>query len=78
MRHAVALALLAAVLGACSDSPDDRRGEDPKLLVDRIWVDRLPEKHTDYMQAMFVIGARPLGVFQKASSISFSSPSKRL
>ena len=31
-------------------------------------MDRLPEKHTDYMQAVFVLGERPLGIFQKASS----------
>src|SRR5262245_45048871 len=57
--------LLLAVLGCETRRPVK---EDPRLLYDRVWVDRLPEKHTDYMQALFVLGARPVGVFQKASS----------
>jgi hypothetical protein len=66
MRRAALWTVL--VLGCGGGAPDGGRHEDPKLLYDRVWVDKLPEKHTDYMQAMFVVGARPIGVFQKASS----------
>jgi hypothetical protein len=67
-RLAFLLIVGSLAVAGCGGGADDRRGEDPKLLYDRVWIDHLPEKHTDYIQAMFVLGARPVGVFQKASS----------
>src|SRR5262245_27701730 len=67
MRATVAVLLAITYAAACStDRPG--RGEDPKLLLDRIWIDRLPERHTEYAQVMLVLGDQPAGIFQKASS----------
>src|SRR5688500_12013842 len=50
-----------------SDDADPARCENPRLLLDRVWIDSKPEKHTDYMQAMIVLSDAPIGAFQKAS-----------
>ena len=69
-RVAVVMAALFAV-GCGGKADEERRREDPKLLYDRVWIDRLPEKRTDYMHGMFVLGQRPFGGFHKASSYDF-------
>jgi hypothetical protein len=46
----------------------ESRRSDPGLLLDRVWVDRLPEHQRDYVQVLALISEVPLGVFQKASS----------
>ena len=66
MRSAWIVLSALLVLGCSSDRP--RKGEDPQLLLDRIWIDRLPEKHTEYSQIMLVLAGQPIGVFQRASS----------
>lgn len=69
-----ALAVLGLVLLALwwwrSDGSDQAgpARDSSRLLYDRVWVDSLPEKHTDYMHAMLVLRDAPVGVFQKASS----------
>ena len=54
--------------GDRSEPSSDRRGEDPRLLLDRAWIDSKPDRHTDYMQAMIVLSDAPIGAFQKASA----------
>jgi hypothetical protein len=62
----IALACTAlAVLGGCS-TPS--AGEDPSLLLDRIWIDSQPDKPTDYMQAAYLLPEPTLGIFQRASA----------
>jgi hypothetical protein len=53
-----------------SDADDARasRGADPSMLLDRIWIDGIPEGYTDYMNVFVALGEQPIGVFQKASS----------
>ena len=51
-----------------TEEADAARGENPSLLLDRVWIDSKPEKHTDYMQAMIVLSDAPIGAFQKASA----------
>jgi hypothetical protein len=51
-----------------TEEADPARGENPSLLLDRVWIDSKPEKHTDYMQAMIVLSDAPIGAFQKASA----------
>ena len=41
---------------------------DKSLLRDRTWVDSKPQKYTDYVQGLIVIGHMPIGYFIKASS----------
>jgi len=45
--------------------------DDPKLLVDRVWVDSKPEKLTDYVSAAYFSGYSPVGIFQQASAYDF-------
>ncbi|HUH04671.1 MAG TPA: hypothetical protein VML75_21895 [Kofleriaceae bacterium] len=47
---------------------DAQRGENPALLLDRVWVDSEPSAFTDYIHAMIALSDVPLGVFQKASA----------
>jgi hypothetical protein len=54
--------------GAGEGEIDPARGENPRLLLDRVWVDSKPQKHTDYMQVMIALSDAPIGAFQKASA----------
>jgi hypothetical protein len=71
-RRAAFAAVIA--LGACAllwtlgGSDGSHQGEDPSLLVDRVWVDGQPEQLTDYVQASYFADEQPVGVFQKASA----------
>jgi hypothetical protein len=51
--------------GPANESP---RGENPALLLDRVWIDSEPKAYTDYINAMVALSDVPLGVFQKASA----------
>lgn len=51
---------------------DLQRGENPALLLDRVWIDSEPTSYTDYIHAMIVLSDVPLGVFQKASAYQLS------
>lgn len=68
---AVAAVAAYAVIRSFSGSADDLRGEDPGLLIDRVWVDSQPEKLTDYVQATYVSSRQSIGVFQKASAYDY-------
>jgi hypothetical protein len=46
-------------------------GEDPSLLVDRVWLDGKPQKYTDYIQAFFASSQSPISAFQRSSSYDF-------
>lgn len=54
--------------GDRAGADEARRGEDPRLLLDRAWIDSKPTRHTDYVQAMIVLSDAPIGAFQKASA----------
>ena len=66
----VVLGLAAAwfLRGESGGDAELTRGENPALLLDRVWVDSKPEKYTDYTQAMLVLSNAPIGIFQKASA----------
>lgn len=42
--------------------------DDPKLITDRVWIDKRPEKYTDYVHAMYLSKYSPSGVFERASN----------
>jgi hypothetical protein len=60
-------ALALASAGGCSTLP----GEDPSLLIGRVWVESKPEKPTDYAHAAFLVHRPALGVFSRSSSYDF-------
>ena len=43
------------------------KAEDPRLILERPWIDRLPEKATEHINAFLMIDRESLGIFQKAS-----------
>jgi hypothetical protein len=80
-RFALVLFLAVVVAGAWyvrrnrsgrSGQPDSTadvaRGEDPSLVLDRLWLDSKPEKYTDYTQYFFILSAAPIGIFQQSSA----------
>ncbi len=56
------LKLLSAGVEALSSSNDD-----PKLLLDRVWVDSKPERMTDYVYVAYFSSYAPAGIFEQAS-----------
>lgn len=48
-----------------SKAPEDA---DASLLFDRVWVDKQPEKQTDYVQAFYAIENQKAGIFANAST----------
>jgi len=42
-------------------------GSDPGLVLDRLWVDRLPERPKDTINVFAAVTEQPIGVFQFAS-----------
>jgi hypothetical protein len=66
----VSVAVLAGVLaatGGCSRA----QGEDPSLLIGRVWMESRPEKPTDYVHGLYLLARPSLGVFQRSSSYDF-------
>ena len=53
-----------------SDEQADAKRDkaDPSLLLDRVWIDKIPEAYTDYMNAFLALEDHPVGIFQKASA----------
>src|SRR6187401_1727014 len=66
-----AVAAYAVIRSFGGDSDTSDKGEDPTLLLDRVWVDSQPEKLTDYIQASYFASRQSLGVFQKASAYDY-------
>lgn len=58
------LASLALSLTACAP----RAGEDPSLLFDRVWIDSIPSKPTDYAHVAYLLPEPAIGIFQRASN----------
>ena len=58
-------AILALVIGV---SALGSRTSDQKLLVGRIWIDRLPQRDTDHYEAFVAVEESSVGVFQRASA----------
>jgi hypothetical protein len=57
-------AFALALAGGCSNVP----GEDPSLLIGRLWLDSKPQKHTDYVHGAFLLPRPSFGWFQHSSS----------
>jgi hypothetical protein len=47
------------------------RGEDPSLLLDRVWFESQPAKPTDYVHVLFLLSYPSVGVFQRSSAYDF-------
>jgi hypothetical protein len=66
----VAVGLSSLVLyGACralhhEDAPEANAG----LLPDRLWMESMPEKRTDYIQGLYVVGGSDAGLFSRSSN----------
>jgi hypothetical protein len=54
-------------------SNDDVASENPSLLFDRIWVEKKPEKYTDYVHGMYVGSYWPVGFFDRDSAFDHHS-----
>jgi len=64
MKH---LALAALALAACSSKPSSSRvddGEAKKLLIDRNWLDRMPETEQDRLHVYRFVPKMGGGVYQ--------------
>jgi hypothetical protein len=48
-------------------SMDDGDASDPALVLDRIWVDQLPRKPTDVVNAFAAVTQQPMGIFHSGS-----------
>lgn len=64
MRRSVTFAFVGLALAGCTAPP----GEDPSLLIDRVWVDSVPDKPTDHTNFAYLIPEPAIGIFQRASS----------
>ena len=67
------LLALLAYLGfrSLGGSPEAVRDEPPETLFNRIWLEKVPDKPTDYVQGAFLLSEQPFGAFQRASSFDF-------
>jgi len=67
---AAALAASAILVGRwiVGGSSDDGAAEDPSLLFHRSWVEKKPEKYTDYVHGMWVGAYWPVGYFDRDSA----------
>jgi hypothetical protein len=67
----LALGLLAAGVALwvlCRRGSQDVALDDPSLIDGRVWIEKRPEKLTDYVHAAFFLSRANLGVFQRGSS----------
>jgi hypothetical protein len=64
--HLVAPVLLALVAACGSDPPSTKiaDGEAARLLIDRNWIDRMPETHSDRLHVFRFVPGMGGGVFQ--------------
>jgi hypothetical protein len=70
MPRSISIALVCTTLaGLAGCTPS--RGEDPSLLVGRVWTESQPEKPTDYIQAALLLPRPALGVFSRSSAYDF-------
>jgi hypothetical protein len=65
-----ALVLLAWRGARCAFGAGDVSAldEDPKAIDGRFWVEKRPEKYTEYVQGAFFVSRANFGVFERASS----------
>lgn len=61
------IAATLALLAGCTPP----KGEDPTLLFDRVWLESMPAKPTDYTHGAFLLPRPAVGVFQRASAYDF-------
>ncbi|WP_437578315.1 hypothetical protein [Sorangium sp. So ce887] len=59
---AIALAAVAGGYGLLSS-----RGSDPKTLVGRVWIERIPRNDTDQVELIALLADEPIGIFRRAS-----------
>ena len=66
-KNAVVAVALAAGLALGGYAALRSKHEGGKLLVNRVWIDRLPEHDTDHFELLVLVDDEPLGLFRKAS-----------
>lgn len=66
----LALAAYAGVR-ALGGAADTERDEPPAMLYSRLWMEKVPDKPTDYVQGAYVLDTPALGLFQRASAYDF-------
>jgi hypothetical protein len=80
MRHGRSRLLVLAVLLACTGlfvlwrRAGTSRGatlEDPSLIDGRVWIEKRPDKLTEYVHAAFFVTRANIGFFERASSYDF-------
>lgn len=67
------LLAVAAYAGvrALGDAPDAARDEPPAMLFSRLWLEKVPDKPTDYVQGAYVLDTPAMGLFQRASAFDY-------
>jgi hypothetical protein len=75
MRRATKIALATSGLLAAAAAGllgGGRQAVDSKVLVNRIWVDKLPTRDTDHFELLVVVTEEPVGLFRRSSSFEGS------
>lgn len=67
------LTAVIAYLGfrALGGTSDTARDEPPGLFFGRLWMEKVPEKPTDYIQGAYAISTPAMGMFQRASAYDY-------
>ena len=66
------LALLAYVgFRSLGGSSETARDEPPAMVFNRVLLEKMPDKPTDYVQGVVVLDQQPFGLFQRASTFDY-------
>lgn len=65
------LALLAYAGYRTLGDTDSARDEPPGMLFSRLWMEKVPDKPTDYIQGAYVLGTPAVGMFQRSSAFDY-------
>jgi hypothetical protein len=75
MRRATKIAIAASGLLAAAAAGWLGSGHevaDSKVLVNRIWIDKLPSRDTDHFELLVIVTEEPVGLFRRSSSFEGS------
>jgi hypothetical protein len=50
---------------------DSARDEPPGMLLNRLWLEKVPESPTEYIQGSYVMSTPEVGIFQRASAFDY-------
>jgi hypothetical protein len=74
-RRWLSLPLLAVVaylgIRAFGGTSEPAKDEPPTMLYSRLWLEKVPEKPTDYVQGAYVLDTPAVGMFQRASAFDY-------